>query len=207
MGKFDLKGPAGCTAFIKSIEVPVYWHGFRSTTLELQEYGWQFFVESEPHGFRYRIMMAHNDMKLYGFYDEWDYHPTWSEVGSDWSQIKPLVIRFIRPNVQVQYIDTTIQWSNANPVDMRPEFINRQRQSMEDLLPFNLLRPVQEITREVIIEKQADMSVVDHLQRILEQQEERQAEIRNRRLDNMRREKQESLEVSKPRQVRFQVVT
>lgn len=152
------------------------------------------------------MAMTHAAMRLYALFEPWQYERHYSSVGRDReAYIPPLVVRQVAANMEVTRIDTTVDWLLAQPVDMVPTLCRESPRSMADLLPFARMHPVQETTREVIIEKQADMSVIDHLERILEQQEEQQAELRAKRLDAIKRG--HSIELPEKRQVRFQVVS
>jgi len=192
---------------ILSASIPVYWHGFRSSTDELQHYGWQFSVVRDPaRSFHYHFIMSHSEMRLMGIFEEYKLDRNITQPGYH-DQPEPLVVNRISPDFRVREISTTVKWTDAQAIDMMPVYTEAPIRSMSDMLPFNRMAPVQEITREVIIESKADMSVVEHLQMILDRQEETQAKLREKRM-RAHREGQESMEIEpKQKQVRFQVVT
>mgnify|MGYP001569970002 CR=1 FL=1 len=53
----------------------VWWSGFRSTTIQLQQHGWEIAAEESVYDGRIRLMLRHQDMRLYALTDmvEWNY--------------------------------------------------------------------------------------------------------------------------------------
>jgi hypothetical protein len=183
---------------MKSRPIPVEWFGWRSDTVTLQQYGWQFAAHTEPMSFVFQFVMKHNDMALMALFDDYVYDRALSDPNNH-GDVPPLIVQRIAPRIEVSLMHTTVDFSKAHQFDMQSSFSSRgDIKCMDDLIPFNIRVPGADV-REVVIESQADMDVVDHLQQILDQQEVRQAEIRR---DRMNRPADEL----KERQVKFQVV-
>lgn len=198
MGQFNTAQSA--ELMLKSRPIPVYWFGWQSDTFVLQKEGWQFAVHSDPSMWNFHFVMKHPDMYLVALFDEYHYPREMMDPHYH-GNIPPLTVNRVRPNIEVCKIQTSIDYQ-FKQTDMEQSFMLKEEvKTLDDLLPFNMMRHPVETTKEVIIETQADMDVVDHLQAILDQQEEKQAELRRQRLDPNRI--QEDVKV---KQVKFQVV-
>lgn len=188
---------------IKSAPIPVYWHGWQSDTLNLQRCGWQFAAHIEPSSFMTRIVMRNPDLALSALFDEFHFPREAMQVGNT-SNLPPLIVSCVRANMELRQIETTMKFEEMHMLDMETSMISRQEvRRLEDLLPFNIRAPNPEVTKDIVLENNADMEVVDYLQAILDKQEDKQAEMRQARLSG---EMIDNSQQAKIKQVKFQVV-
>lgn len=195
------------THIIKSDILPVQWAGWKSSTYELQSCGWQFALHENAARFNYTFVMYHDGMRLYGLFERYQLPGNFGIAEMDpkmtWRDYPPLIVRSIANDVQIKQVMMDQVWSREkiHTLDMAPDVQEYKVTSLKDLIPFTVRVP-DENTQQVVIENQADMAVVDHLQRILDKQRQTQDEIFER---NKVRERIEEIEV-KEQKVKFQVV-
>lgn len=166
----------------KSLPIPVEFAGWRSNTFYLQKCGWNFHVRHDPAKWAYEFILTNEHLRLGGLSELWD-SPEAYCVGKymDQKHIPPIQVHRV---VSVDH--TTIICNTRDPyvdfmaVDMKPSHaIDQYRLNLGELFPFNL-KGAPEVP-EIALETQADMEVVDYLQAILDDQQDKQAEIRKRK--------------------------
>ncbi len=154
--------------FIKNPIMKVYWTGWESDTLTLQDHGWQLAIEEDVQRLQLRIAIYNPTMKLYGFQQDFVRYQRFF----DGSELPPLVISHIAPQISFLKFNTTMNY-NYQPINAEPQFCEQEIKSLSDMAIF---RPLQAI-KEIVIEQQ---NVDEMLSRILELQSPRQAELRKK---------------------------
>jgi hypothetical protein len=171
-----MEATMGAERRILSAPYPVHWAGFRSTTTEMQQHGWQIAVEYEPFRRGYRLLFKHEQLRLYALTME----ETINECSNSFMHVDAL------PPFRVCHAAASFEvlrmhdddLSNFQAVDATPVMVTSEIQRIEDLNVFNVsLRKAEEIVID-----QADMSVIEHLEAIKSMQSEEQKEIRKRML-------------------------
>ncbi len=160
---------------ILSAPYPVHWAGFRSTTTEMQQHGWQLAVEYDVYRQGYRLLFRHEQLRLYAL----TMQETIQQQQHSFTQMNSL------PPFRVQHVAANIEFlrlhddlSNFQAIDATPVYTERKIERLEDLNIFNVsLRKAEEILVD-----EANMEVIDHLQAIKELQSEEQRKIRERML-------------------------
>lgn len=161
--------------FIKNPIMKVFWAGWESDTLTLQNNGWQLAVEEDIYRMQMRIAIFNPAMKLYGFQKDFvHYVRTY-----DGSELPPLVISGMAPQISFLKFNTTMNY-NYQPINAEPQFCEQEIKSLSDMAIF---RPLQAINEIVVEPKNVD----EMLSRILELQSPMQAELREKaRLEERR---------------------
>lgn len=155
---------------ILSRPAEVWWSGFRATTLTLQQAGWQIAAEEDCHGSRIRLMLKHDDLRLYALTNvrEWDYFRQDREQA-------PLVFQVAHAAPRIECRVTAeigAGWANFQQIDAAPQFIEQRIQTPEQLRIF--ATPMTR-TEELIVEPQ---DVAAMLEQIRKMQAPEQARIR-----------------------------
>lgn len=136
--------------------------GMESTTLAMQQAGWEFSAEYEMAWMRHRVIARNKNARMYALSDPFDLH-VMEALQSDHAW-KRVVINFGRV-ANSMHIVLPEHSFNFNPVDMTPQFADTKRLDIEQLGIFGtpLVR-----TNEIIVPEE---SVDDLLGRILEMQD------------------------------------
>jgi hypothetical protein len=167
--------------YLVSNPVDVFFAGFRSDTLSLQRFGWQFAVEEDVMSRRMRIFMKNPNFAVYGvgYHEDTHFLRTRSVMGSH-GPVRDMPL--IRMNIGSDFhiISNTEPFELQNrisPVNMEPAYHTlNQYQVVLSKLP--IFRPLpKEDTPRIILEK---ASIQEILQIALEKQDPRQKEIRQR---------------------------
>lgn len=144
--------------------------------MRLQHYGWEIAIEEmvESH-FRTRFFFRNQTMRLYAISDQWDpgMHPMDFTDPMSRREIPPIRINGVAPSIEVHRIREMAPVSFMQ-IDAQPSMVEMEITKLEDLCPFTVC---QHRTKEVLV-SQADMSVVDHLEKVLEMQKDKQKELR-----------------------------
>ncbi len=163
---------------------PVYWAGFRSDTVALQQAGWEFSASQRYEINEVGLMMRHQATGMHAqtstvpamMYDSMAHHENAPSFRVQWMTDK---------GMRMRTIDIQPWVAGCDPVDMRPQMI--EVKSIEDM---NLFAGCMARTHEVVVDPE---TVPDLMARILEMQEPgrqehfRQMVADNRREDQMMR--------------------
>lgn len=164
---------------LKNPIVPVHWAGWQSTTLDLQQAGWEWAVEEDFATMRLRFTLRHPTMHLYGISQD-------VRIGGEMyfgdnlhsRHVPPIYMQGMVPRMQVY----TMQYStmpafvafNARPEYTMPE---TEVKTMEDLRIFRPVPIEAPEVKEIVV---APESVTEMLDRMLAMQSPKQREIRER---------------------------
>ena len=159
---------------ILSQPFPVRWEGWESDTEQLQRCGWEIAAEEDPSRACLRIALHHPMMRLYGLSDMLHLDNYISSNSGAYRGRPPLIIQHVAPTIMIREVAEMNLTSNWRAIDATPRMIEHRVRSLEDMY---LFAGCQNRAEEVFVEG-ADMSVVDHLQAILEQQAEKQKDLR-----------------------------
>lgn len=186
--------------FLMSAPIPVHFQGWESSTYVLQRAGWEWRIMKDPASFAYKFIVHNGHLQLGAWSDNYDERNimshSYSGIGSHWKDLPPIVFRQIFAIKEARIVlhgPSDQPFMGAIDVDMSPSYVEKP---LDRLFPFNL----KEEPPEVIIEE-ADMDVVDQLERILNKQRPVQEEIRKKR-----RKKVGDVEIEDFRS-RFKIVT
>jgi hypothetical protein len=175
---------------VLSRPVEVWWSGFRATTAQLQQAGWELAAEESIVDRRIRLLMRHQDLKLYAIthHEEWNYF-------SDSRQQAPLVFRVIGASSQrIEFRVVETLMPNFQRIDAMPQFTEQKIVTTEDLRVFAvpLVR-----TEEIIVDPER---VGEILERIRQAQLPEQQAIRARNKLRASREGETVDALMQPRQ-------
>ena len=163
---------------LRSAPFPVIWAGFRSTTTEMQQAGWQIAVDFEPYRLMYTLMFRHREMALYAITDSMTFEQQVVDY-RDVHHLPPFHIRGCAPRIEFLRMPT-VGTMNFQEIDAVPNYQMAEYASPEDMNVFNVV-PRQQGGEEIIVNP-ADMTVIEHLEAIKELQSEEQKRIRERML-------------------------
>lgn len=161
---------------VSSPIVNVNWVGWKSNTYELQRAGWQLSVEQNPFEFNFRTALHHPD-GLYGISMPVRLPGVMSNNPEVYLENVSIPIVFMARDVKVHYIMDNL--SGFQPIDAEPTFINEIK-NIED---FKIFRPVKTPEHEIIIPQD---KVPELLDKILQMQDPKQKEIREKRRREIR---------------------
>jgi hypothetical protein len=146
----------------------VWWSGFRSTTPQLQQHGWEIAAEESVYDGRIRLMLRHQEMRLYAITrtTEWDYMAM-DRIGA------PLVFQVVGAAPRMEcHVTAEIGagWADFRQVDALPQFVERNIQTAEDLRIFAtpLVR-----TEELIVEPQTVAQLLEQVRKMQVPEQER----------------------------------
>jgi hypothetical protein len=162
---------------IKNPIIEVYWAGWRSDTLALQDAGWQLAVEDDPMRGLLRIALHHPSFSLYGIMENFVRYEI--VQGRHFGSLPPLSIGGIYHNIKIQRIRTMDHLDRFVPMDAMPQVCEDEIKNISDMKLFRPLNAIQEI----VVESQ---NVDELLGKILAMQSPRQAELRKARLEQRR---------------------
>ena len=160
---------------LQSPPTPVEFLGWRSDTHTLQRHGWQFAMYLDQHTMWRTFLIQHKCLGLRGISDEYEYREqTLRERAHNMGP--PIRINQITSGeFQVYRMETTYNLMEARQVDMTPQW-NHNPTSME---VWEVFKTIPSEAETMMVDK-ADMSVVEHLQKVIEQQRPKQAELREK---------------------------
>ena len=152
----------------------VHFCGFRSTTTQLQQAGWQLSVRQENYGHRDNLQLAMHNKDFGGYM---------IAEAMTWEPFRPaqmnerltFVVR--RVSADVMILQTSLDFNEFKPIDARPQYITTERKSIKD---FNIFASQLVRTEEIIIEPQ---SVAECLDLIRKMQAPELAAIRQRNVN------------------------
>lgn len=144
---------------VLSEPVRVYWAGFESDTLTLQQNGWSLSAEQDVYRNTMRLAMRHDGAQMLAITEvsEWEYRDQTFR-----HRHHPLHMRCAR---EIRFVNHgPIDWK-FKPIDAVPVYVETEIRSLEDMVHF---APALVRTQEIIIPEE---SVSDLLARIQEMQQ------------------------------------
>lgn len=154
----------------------VHWAGWETTTLRLQQSGWQLAVEHEFHRDGYTLLMRHEEMKLYAYTDQLVLERALHDPYYRGEQMPVFVVRRVANTLQTAH--THLDFTSFQQIDAQPQIADFRIQRVED---FNIFALARNKATEILVNK-ADMTVIEHLEAIKRLQQPKQQEIRQRML-------------------------
>ncbi len=163
--------------------IPVIWSGFAGDTLSLQQNGWDLVVEHSYHDHAYRLIMKNDRFSCVAV----------SEVNRlDYDFITDPRSNIKCPPFYVTNVNSDIHRMNRPDghdyatfaIDATPTWETRKLESVKDLNVFKVFQGKK--TEQIIIERNADMSVIEHLQEIKRIQAPKQHELRTKIINGIK---------------------
>lgn len=147
--------------WIRSLPINLEWEGWRASTVDLQRAGWQLSAEQDLMSGSVRIAMKNERYKIYGVSQKIPYN-----YFEEYSLYKganiTIPVQQMASRLHIEMMETSFKFV---PIDAEPQFMNRERKSIED---FAIFAPALIRTNEIIVPNE---TVDDLLQRILEIQD------------------------------------
>jgi hypothetical protein len=184
-----MKSPLHVERRVLSRPAEVWWSGFRATTSQLQQAGWELAAEESIADNRIRLLMRHQDLKLYALThtEEWNYFSDQTD--------RPLVFRVVASashRMEFRIIETAMP--DFRLIDAMPQFTEEKIVTPEDLRVFAvpLVR-----TEEIIVDPARIGEILEKI-RLAQLPEQEAIRARNRLRES--REGQTVERLAKPRQ-------
>ena len=175
-----------------STPMEVYWAGWQTDTLRLQQAGWELSAEQDIYRAAMRLGIRHQSAQMYGISSpvNLDYQRHYYE-GSRAPNI-PIQMAYLATKVTVNVMDDL---SNFQPIDATPQFVNGPAAQIKNIEDFGIWALPMARSEEIIV----DPHDVDQLLKMIRDvQLPEQEAIRER---NRLRESREGLSVDhQPRQ-------
>lgn len=165
---------------LKSAPCEVWWSGFKSTTIQLQQAGWEVATHQDVYQGRIGLVMRNRDMRMYAVCDTVHFDFFKYAMMPNKNLLPVFHVTRIVPHVDVVEV-MGHQFSAYKQIDAMPSMNQIERKSIEDFGIFNvpLVR-----TEEIIVDPG---EVSDILQKLLEMQSPEQKAIRDRNRGRDRR--------------------
>lgn len=154
----------------------VHWAGWETTTLRLQQGGWDLAVEHEYHRDGYTLLMRHEAMKLYAYTDQLVLERALHDPYYRGERMPVFVVRRVANSLQTAHAH--LDFASFQQIDAQPQIADFKIQRVED---FNIFALARNKATEILVNK-ADMTVIEHLEAIKQLQQPKQHEIRQRML-------------------------
>ena len=159
--------------YIENFPLNIHWMGWKTTTRDLQRFGWQLSAEQDAYNFgsmgAIRLAMKHPNQDIYGITN-----PTRINIFNSIAEQFEILSKHV---IGLEYmcnrvvVKTTDDFNAFYPVDGTPIEREGERKRLED---FNIFRPLAK-TNEIIIDSKDVNKVMDI---ILNLQDSKQKEIR-----------------------------
>ena len=159
---------------ILSRPIGVWWMGFESNTMKLQQHGWEIAAEYSMYGDNYRLLFRHNEMHLYAITHAERLEHMITRPEYDLERLPVFRVQGVVPQIEV--IRMMDDLSSFQQIDAQPCMTKEEITRVEDM---NIFRVPMERAEEIVVDK-ADMTVIEHLEAIKKLQQPRQKEIRQR---------------------------
>jgi hypothetical protein len=165
---------------VYSAPIRLFWAGWETDTLRLQQAGWQLSVEQHVRTDMMRIYMKHEGMQMQALTDTFGFRYRTAVQDFEGAYVSGLRIPVQAMARHITFnIVGSVDWSVARPVDAMPQMRERELRSMEDLVHF---APLLTRTHEVLL---TDAEVPDMLAEILKRQDpDRQARLKAKLRDD-----------------------
>lgn len=178
-------------SYIKSRPHPVILAGFESTTLKLQQNGWQLAIMHYPDLDGISLTIHHPNAKLYGISNKvsrYDFMRRFDKYAYQDlnSSISPFYIQQLSSDIQFNIIPTYGELGRISAIDARPELASIENVRLSEMDVFKTIMD----SEEIIVDPN---DVPELMEKILKAQEPKQQEIRQRiRKENERRDIRQS---------------
>lgn len=154
----------------------VHWAGWQTTTVRLQQCGWDLAVQYEYHHDGYTLLMRHESMQLYAYTDQLLLEKALHDPYYTGENVPVFQVRQVGKTLLG--VHAPLDFSTFQQIDAVPRYVEHKIRSIED---FNIFALARSKAEEILVNK-ADMSVIEHLEAIKRLQEPQQHEIRQRAL-------------------------
>lgn len=139
----------------------IWWSGFRATTIVLQQAGWEIAAEESIHDGRIRLMLKHQDMRLYALTHsiEWNYF-------DQQRREVPLVFQVCAasPRLECHRIqEIGAGWADFKQIDALPQWVDTKIETPDDLRIF--ATPLAR-TEELIVEPQTVEAMLEQIRKM-----------------------------------------
>jgi hypothetical protein len=161
-------------SYLLSAPLPVFWIGWRTDTFQLGKFGWELEEIRDHRSCRTVLLFKHEAMRLAAHVDDIDvnYYRTAEHPQRGYP---PLQINAVYPMDTVRlYLPFDITKAQREECDLSPQYVD-ERTYIEGQSFFAKTKK-----ETVLIEREANLSVLEHLERIKEQQAPEQKRIRER---------------------------
>lgn len=156
----------------------VVWAGWRTTTVDLQQAGWQIAVERQHYDFATRLLIEHRDMRLRGITNHVRLDGFMERQYSGTAPRPVFHVQWMASDFRVQLMESSFDFRQ---IDAKPQFTNEQIKGID---AFNIFAVPLARTEEIIVD-QHDVSAL--LEQIRRMQAPEIAEIRKREQSRERR--------------------
>lgn len=157
---------------ILSEPATVWWAGFRSDTLKLQQQGWQIAVEEDIAGGRIRLLLKHGGMNLYALCNEVEFNYR-ERMHGGYRPPPEFNVVMASSEFRSQTVGH-IDFAAFREVDAKPQYVDTEIKSIED---FRIFAAPMVRTEEIIVEPETVQSM---LEKIREMQAPEQARLREK---------------------------
>lgn len=167
--------------------VELHWAGWRSDTFTLQQHGWSLSAEQNIERMQMSIAMRNERAGMSGITApmNWEYMRDMQDFRGHHTPQLP--VHLMGRKIEVMHTMGD-HWSNFRPIDAQPQFMQRERRSLEDFVHF---APAHTRTQQLIVPED---TVDDLMERILKMQQ-------GPRIERIREEIREGERISfQPRQ-------
>lgn len=143
----------------------VWWSGFRSNTMQLQQHGWQIAAEESVHYSRIRLMLRHPEMRIDALTNTLDLDYYRARFTHD-----SLVFRVVCVTPGFQFIRMHDVVDNFRQIDAMPQIVDQEIVTPDDLRIFAtpLVR-----TEELIVEPKTVAELLEKIRRMQAPEQER----------------------------------
>lgn len=173
----------------------VYWEGWESNTLALQNAGWDISVQEEPEAYHagMRIAIRNEKMNLYGIspMTDFNYRRYDFENRLEMENFLEFHIQNIVTDYRIIEKMDYLPMSSFNPIDARPTYEIYEPRHIED---FKIFKVVNKDAKQFLID---EVTVPEILEICLQKQEPKQSEIRKRILNEERLREMKDLQENK----------
>ncbi len=157
--------------------IPVRWGAFESTTHHMQSTGWKMSVSMDERRFGYHIGFVNEQWRIEGFSERME---IMRQRDGQHQEMSPIVIQHMAPKINVYNVQADMNVKDFSaPVDFSMRAM-RCEHPMQRYFNFALENSKQ--CAPTVKLDEANLDVIDHLQRILDSQQEEAAERRSRDL-------------------------
>ncbi len=165
--------------------IPVLWAGMVGDTLSLQRNGWNLVVEHSAYEHSYTLLMKHEGFSCVAVTEEnvLDYDRITSLRSDINGDIPPFHVIRVASDIHRMSRSYGVQDFKTIAIDARPSWDTEEIKSMKDLNVFKAFQSKN--PEQIIIEKNADMSVIEHLQEIKRIQAPKQHELRTKTINGI----------------------
>lgn len=166
--------------------VPVHWAGWETDTRRLGRMGWRIATDYDMHRMAYHFIFRHDEMNLSAVVADWELRqPPYVMHDSIKMDLPPITINRVGfgrdPIIRVAGGPAAFQWKEIDTEHMELVSLQEYQHRVSEFGIFPLKDPAADVYVE-----EADHDVLDYLQKIVELQRPKQAELREQANKQMR---------------------